>query len=94
VELEHYHKANSNLELTIADLKLKLKAAEKEVASERARYKACAATVRRFKVDLNECVQYIQEPKLLKVFIIVTCINIASNVCCEDTFEKAVSEVL
>ena len=67
VELDHYHKANSNLDLNIADLKLKLKAAEKEVAKERVRFKACAATVRRFKVDLSECVQYIQEPKVLKV---------------------------
>ncbi|KAJ3172248.1 Cilia- and flagella-associated protein 57 [Geranomyces variabilis] len=69
VELEHYHKANSNLELTIADLKLKLRAAEKEVAKEHARVKAFAATVKRFKVDLNECVQYIQEPKLLKTHV-------------------------
>ena len=67
VELDHYHKANSNLELTIADLKLKLKAAEKEVANEREKVKTCSATIRRFKVDLNECVQYIQEPKILKV---------------------------
>lgn len=69
VELEHYHKANSNLELTIADLKLKLRAAEKEVAKEHAHVKACAAMVKRFKVDLNECVQYIQEPKLLKTHV-------------------------
>ncbi|KAJ3220181.1 Cilia- and flagella-associated protein 57 [Dinochytrium kinnereticum] len=69
VELEHYNKANSNLELAIADLKLKLKAAEKEVAKERSKIKACAATVKRFKVDLNECVQYIQEPKQLKASI-------------------------
>ncbi|KAI9346401.1 WD repeat domain 65-like protein [Zopfochytrium polystomum] len=66
VELEHYHKTNSNLELTIADLKLKLRAAEKEVAKERSRVKACVAIIKRFKVDLNDCVQYIQEPKLLK----------------------------
>ncbi|KAJ3117421.1 Cilia- and flagella-associated protein 57 [Phlyctochytrium bullatum] len=69
VELEHYNKANSNLELAIADLKLKLKAAEKEVSKERSKIKACAATVKRFKVDLNECVQYIQEPKQLKASV-------------------------
>ena len=66
-ELEHYHKANSDLELAITDLKLKLRAAEKEVAKERERVTSCAATVKRFKVDLNECVQFIQEPKVLKV---------------------------
>ncbi|KAJ3293662.1 Cilia- and flagella-associated protein 57 [Borealophlyctis nickersoniae] len=69
VELEHYHKANSNLELAIADLKLKLRGAEKEVAKERERVNACAATIRRFKVDLNECVQFIQEPKVLKAHL-------------------------
>ena len=37
VELEHYHKANADLERAITDLKLKLKAAEKEVAKERER---------------------------------------------------------
>ncbi|KAJ3044625.1 Cilia- and flagella-associated protein 57 [Rhizophlyctis rosea] len=68
-ELEHYHKANSDLELTITDLKLKLRAAEKEVAKERERVTSCAATVKRFKVDLNECVQFIQEPKVLKAHI-------------------------
>ncbi|KAJ1567027.1 hypothetical protein HK405_007462, partial [Cladochytrium tenue] len=66
VELEHYHKTNSNLELEIADLKLKLKAAEKEVEKEKARVKACVSVIHRFKVDLNDCIQYIQEPKLLK----------------------------
>ncbi|KAJ3089419.1 Cilia- and flagella-associated protein 57 [Quaeritorhiza haematococci] len=67
LELEHYHKTNAQLELAIADLKLKLKAAEREVQKEHETYQACIALVRRFKVDLNECVQFIQEPKLLKV---------------------------
>ncbi|KAJ3100632.1 Cilia- and flagella-associated protein 57 [Physocladia obscura] len=66
VELEHYHKANSDLELAIADLKLKLKAAEKQVTKERCRVKGCCTTIRKFKVDLNECVQFIQEPKIMK----------------------------
>ncbi|KAJ3074808.1 Cilia- and flagella-associated protein 57 [Podochytrium sp. JEL0797] len=66
VELEHYHKANSDLDLSIADLKLKLKAAEKQVAKERSRVKGCCATIKKFKVDLNQAVQYIQEPKMLK----------------------------
>jgi hypothetical protein len=68
VELENYHKSNSNLELAINDLKLKFKASEKEVATERARVNATMAQVRKFKVDLNECVQFIQEPKMLKVW--------------------------
>ena len=67
VELEHYHKANADLERAITDLKLKLKAAEKEVTKERERVTFCTSIVKRFKVDINECVQFIQEPKLLKV---------------------------
>ncbi|KAL2919821.1 hypothetical protein HK105_200738 [Polyrhizophydium stewartii] len=69
VELEHYHRANSDLDLTIADLKLKLKAAEKEVARERAKVNSGVALIRRFKVDLSETMQYIQEPKLLKTHL-------------------------
>jgi chromosome segregation ATPase len=66
-ELEHYHKSNSALDLQISDLKLRLKAAEKEVNHEKARVRTAGAIVRRFRVDLNECVQYIQQPKVLKV---------------------------
>ncbi|KAK6099155.1 hypothetical protein MT418_000606 [Batrachochytrium dendrobatidis] len=69
VELEHYHRANADLDLTITDLKLKLKAAEKEVAKERSKVNAEVALIRRFKVDLSETVQYVQDPKLLKSYI-------------------------
>ncbi|KAJ1339895.1 hypothetical protein BSLG_005430 [Batrachochytrium salamandrivorans] len=66
VELDHYHRANADLDLAISDLKLKLKAAEKEVATERSKVNSGVALIRRFKIDLSETVQYVQEPKLLK----------------------------
>jgi chromosome segregation ATPase len=66
IELQQYNKNNSALELNIADLKLKVKAAEKEVEAEKERVKAFLAVVRRFKVDINDCVQHIQDPKVMK----------------------------
>jgi len=69
VELEHYSKINSNLELVIEDYKLKLNASEKEVNMEKENVFAVASTIKRFKVELSECMQYIMEPKLLKVNI-------------------------
>ncbi|KAJ3228464.1 Cilia- and flagella-associated protein 57 [Clydaea vesicula] len=66
VELDQYFKSNSKLELAITDLKIQLKAAESEVTRERERWKVLSTNVWRFKVDLIECLQYIQEPKMLK----------------------------
>ncbi|KAJ3319152.1 Cilia- and flagella-associated protein 57 [Boothiomyces sp. JEL0866] len=66
IELENYHRATSELELAIADLKLKLRASEKEVQNERVAVQNGVSLIRRFKVDLQDCIQYIQEPKLLK----------------------------
>jgi len=68
-ELEHYSKINSNLELVIEDYKLKLNASEKEVNMEKENVLAIASTIKRFKIELSECMQYIMEPKLLKVNI-------------------------
>jgi len=67
IELDQYTSSNLKLDLAIQDLTLKLRAAEKEVANEREKVRMCANTVKRFRVDLNECVQNISEPKLLKV---------------------------
>jgi peptidoglycan hydrolase CwlO-like protein len=66
-ELQQYNQNNSSLELSIAELKLKVKAAEKEVDKEKEKVKFCLAIVKRFKMDIQECVQHIQNPKLLKV---------------------------
>jgi hypothetical protein len=71
VELDQYYKANSKLELTITDLKLQLKAAERECIKEREKWKLLSASVWRFKVDLVDTLQYIQDPKLLKVSYVI-----------------------
>ena len=67
-ELQQYNNNNSSLHLKISDLKLKVNAAEKEVETEKEKVKGCLAIVKRFKIDLNECIQQIQNPKKLKVF--------------------------
>jgi cilia- and flagella-associated protein 57 len=67
VELENYHKATSDLDLSIIELKLKLKAAEKEVEKEKKMVNSGIAFVRRFKIDLAETVQHIQDSRQLKV---------------------------
>jgi hypothetical protein len=69
VELEHYNKSNSKLDLHITDLKQKLKAAEREVDKEKEKWKMLSASIWKFKVDLLETAQHIQDPKLLKVNI-------------------------
>jgi hypothetical protein len=66
VELETYNRVTSELELSIADLKLKLQAAEKEVDNEHAHVNNAVSMIRRFKVDLEEMIQHIQDPKKLK----------------------------
>lgn len=66
VELETYSRVTSELELSIADLKLKLQAAEKEVEKEHAHVSTAISMIRRFKVDLEEMIHHIQDPKKLK----------------------------
>ena len=66
VELDQYYKSNSKLELAITDIKLQLKAAEREVAKEREKWKALSSKVMKFKVDLVDCLSFVQDPKLLK----------------------------
>eukprot|EP00163_Fabomonas_tropica_P019041 TRINITY_DN334_c0_g1_i4.p1 TRINITY_DN334_c0_g1~~TRINITY_DN334_c0_g1_i4.p1 ORF type:complete len:1057 (+),score=414.00 TRINITY_DN334_c0_g1_i4:945-4115(+) len=65
-ELERYHKNNSNLELTINDLRLKLNGMQADSGLQRQRINDLEAIIRRFKTDLHECVQHIQDPKMLK----------------------------
>lgn len=65
-ELERFHKQNTGLELNIAELRLKLKATEKELYQERQIVHDVEAVVKRFKTDLHNAAGYIQEPKKLK----------------------------
>jgi len=65
-ELERYHKQNNQLDLAIQELKLRVGALQDEVLLQRTRYHDSRNYVKRFRHDLHECVQFIQEPKLLK----------------------------
>lgn len=69
VELENYHRTTSDLDLAIIELRLKLKAAEKEVEKERKLVNSGIAFVRRFKIDLADTVQHLQDGRKLKVIL-------------------------
>ncbi len=66
-ELQEFHQENVELNTNITDLKSKLRTAEQEVHKERDKWKKIALNIKSFKTELNECVQYIQNPKELKV---------------------------
>ncbi|KAG5833516.1 hypothetical protein ANANG_G00276740 [Anguilla anguilla] len=65
-ELAVFSKQSSQLEINIAELKLKLNATDKDMRQ--AMEKACdmSTVVKRFKADLLSCVDFIQDPKKLK----------------------------
>merc|ERR1719446_41173 len=65
-ELERYHKNNSALELTISDLKLKLEGMQREILSQRTKLGDADAKVQGLCTELHDCIQHVQEPKLLK----------------------------
>lgn len=65
-ELELYHKNNSKLELQISDLKLKLEGLQREGLHQRQRANDLEGMLQRYRNDLHETIQYIQEPKALK----------------------------
>ncbi|TPX33526.1 hypothetical protein SmJEL517_g03626 [Synchytrium microbalum] len=58
-ELEQYHRSNAALELQIADLRLKARAAQKEVEKERERAILGGAIVSRFGADLADAASHI-----------------------------------
>lgn len=68
-ELQQYGKDNISLSTAVSDLKFKLKAADVEIATERAKWKEIARLIKIFKVELNDCVSSIQMPKELKVLL-------------------------
>jgi hypothetical protein len=65
-ELSSFNKSNANLDLAVNDLRLKLRAAEKQVQIEKTKVFYYNSIIKKFKADLNECAQYIQDPKPLK----------------------------
>ncbi|XP_052403711.1 cilia- and flagella-associated protein 57 [Carassius gibelio] len=68
-ELKEFHKTNTQLELQIAELNLKLKTKDKEMHKEMRKLQDIGVLVQRFKADLHTCVEFIQDPKRLKEHI-------------------------
>ncbi|XP_059358383.1 cilia- and flagella-associated protein 57 isoform X1 [Carassius carassius] len=68
-ELKEFHKTNTQLELQIAELNLKLKTKDKEMHKEMRKLQDVGVLVQRFKADLHTCVEFIQDPKRLKEHI-------------------------
>jgi hypothetical protein len=64
-DLETYHKMNKQLQLDIQSLESKQKALQEDILRYRKRLSDGQTIIKRFKNDLHECVQYIQEPKQL-----------------------------
>merc|ERR1719378_1562359 len=65
-DLEDYHRKNKQLTVNIDQLQEKQRSLQKEIVSQRKKMTDCQTIIKRFKNDLHECVQFIQEPKQLK----------------------------
>merc|ERR1719408_377412 len=65
-ELDEYMRNNKKLALEISQLQMKQRALQEEIKSQKKRLKDDMALIKRFKLDLSECMECIQEPKQLK----------------------------
>lgn len=65
-DLEDYHRKNSQLQQNIIQLTSKQKGLQEDIVAQRKKITDCSTVIKRFKTDLHECVQHIQEPKQLK----------------------------
>ncbi|KAI7809591.1 cilia- and flagella-associated protein 57 [Triplophysa rosa] len=65
-ELDEFHKKNTQQQLKIAELNLKLKTKDKEMQKEMQKVQDTRTLLNRFKSDLHKCVDNIQDPQKLK----------------------------
>merc|ERR1711937_841100 len=65
-ELEDYMRKNKQLALDISQLQMKQRALQEEIKTQKRKLRDDVALIKRFKIDLHECMQFIQEPKQLK----------------------------
>merc|ERR1719436_1901030 len=65
-DLEDYHRKNKQLQVNIEQLQSKQRSLQEEIISQRKKMTDCQTIIKRFKNDLHETVQFIQEPKQLK----------------------------
>ncbi|XP_033977740.1 cilia- and flagella-associated protein 57 [Trematomus bernacchii] len=65
-ELVQIDKSNTQLKLSVSELRLKLRTRDKEMHKEAQKVKDLETHLQRLKADLHNCVGFIQEPKKLK----------------------------
>merc|ERR1719265_1705987 len=65
-ELDDYMRLNKQLALDISQLQMKQRALQEEIKSQKKRLRDDLALIKRFKLDLSDCMECIQEPKQLK----------------------------
>mmetsp|Transcript_9007 Transcript_9007/g.25093 ORF Transcript_9007/g.25093 Transcript_9007/m.25093 type:complete len:1245 (-) Transcript_9007:111-3845(-) len=65
-ELNDYIRRNKQLALEISQLQMKQRALQEEIKSQKRRLKDDLSLIKRFKLDLSDCMETIQEPKQLK----------------------------
>merc|ERR1719243_263761 len=65
-ELDGYVRKNKQLALDISQLQMKQRALQEEIKSQKRRLREDMALIKRFKVDLHECMHVMSEPKQLK----------------------------
>merc|ERR1712159_779976 len=65
-DLEDYHRRNKQLQVDISSLLQRQRSLQEEIVSRRKRLTDSQTIIKRFKNDLHECVQFIQEPRQLR----------------------------
>jgi cilia- and flagella-associated protein 57 len=65
-ELEQFHNSNAQLDAMIGELRAKLNTMQGEITKQRKKLGDQEAGTRRFRSELHECIQYVQNPKLLR----------------------------
>jgi len=66
-ELEQYHKSNAQLDALLGDMRGRIDNMQKTIVAQRKRIGDYQSTLRRFKGELHECVQHIQNPEKLRL---------------------------
>eukprot|EP00397_Hematodinium_sp_SG-2012_P003973 GEMP01003983.1.p1 GENE.GEMP01003983.1~~GEMP01003983.1.p1 ORF type:complete len:1382 (+),score=370.47 GEMP01003983.1:167-4312(+) len=65
-DLEDYHRKNKQLQVDIEQLEGRQKSSQDDIVSQRKKLSDSYTLIKRMNNDFHECVQYIQEPGLLK----------------------------
>merc|ERR1712151_1377518 len=69
-ELNEYMRKNKQLALDISQLQMKQRALQEEIKSQKRRLREDLALIKRFKLDLSDCMENISEPKALKESVV------------------------